>query len=510
LLQDLLPLVGPDRQFIRADARGLPLFFPVRKNLRRVEKLLRNMSVVAEIQSAIASRLVMPEFMLTSDASNANYASTMVAEGPAMRMFDRMQQDMIEDDLGVMEHVLESAVQGGRLPATTLALVEVRAVPPTLAVRDRLQEAQADQILVRNGAMSVETMAMRNGLSPEHEQQLIARRAAVREHNFNPEEPRDERGRWTTGGSDSTIGWGPTRARGAGQGGPAGNGDSSDEKRKRDALMQDILKGLAPAMPKTTDGNAGRADANSAIFGRRTFTMKDGTTHFEAQFAGFDANGRVLLKKDDGTIVAVDPEEFCDTDKQFLNDLGKLRDDKGFMAGMKAKPGNIHLDSSGIPADRRMAWEAQVIRDIGKLNELPSGKATIDGATQQGKDITIKPRPPRSDNYASGGTVYYDPGDVNGARALSGDERPPFIGLGQELYNAEVNLSPRDLTRAEKETGGLHASKRLRSEYNQAMDDPNQREELQKRYPESSTGYPGWGMKKVDDTVLGLDGQPLP
>src|SRR5690606_26217445 len=34
--------------------RGLPLYYPVRKNLRRIEKLLRNMSVVAEIQSAIA------------------------------------------------------------------------------------------------------------------------------------------------------------------------------------------------------------------------------------------------------------------------------------------------------------------------------------------------------------------------------------------------------------------------------------------------------------------------
>ena len=34
--------------------RGLPLFHPVRKNLRRAEKLLRNMSVVSEIQSAIA------------------------------------------------------------------------------------------------------------------------------------------------------------------------------------------------------------------------------------------------------------------------------------------------------------------------------------------------------------------------------------------------------------------------------------------------------------------------
>src|SRR5215210_3936871 len=34
--------------------RGIPLYTPVRKNLRRAERLLRNMSIVAEIQSAIA------------------------------------------------------------------------------------------------------------------------------------------------------------------------------------------------------------------------------------------------------------------------------------------------------------------------------------------------------------------------------------------------------------------------------------------------------------------------
>jgi hypothetical protein len=32
---------------------------------------------------------------------------------------------------------------------------------------------------VRNGAMSVQTMAMRNGLDPEQEQQLIHGQAAV-------------------------------------------------------------------------------------------------------------------------------------------------------------------------------------------------------------------------------------------------------------------------------------------------------------------------------------------
>jgi capsid protein len=233
--------------------RGLPLFYPVRKNLRRAEKLLRNMSVVSEIQSAIAiirkhsvatnagleqfvanqadlsvtsqatgrtshfrrfapgtildalsgteyefpaagidagryvavlqaelraiaSRLVMPEFMLSSDASNANYSSTMVAEGPAVKMFERLQYEMLEDDLDVMRRVVFHAVEAGRLPAEAITDVDIRGIPPTLAVRDRLKEAQADQILVRNGAMSVATMAMRNGLDPEHERQLIERK----------------------------------------------------------------------------------------------------------------------------------------------------------------------------------------------------------------------------------------------------------------------------------------------------------------------------------------------
>ncbi len=224
--------------------RGLPLFYPVRKNLRRAEKLLRNMSIVAEIQSAIAvirkhraattagleqfvasqadlsitsaasgrtshfqryapgtildavagteyefpaagidaaryvavlqaelraiaSRLVMPEFMLSSDASNANYSSAMVAEGPAVKMFERLQHDMLADDVELLWRVVHHAVDAGRLPADVLAAVEIRGIPPRLAVRDRLKDAQADQILVRNGAMSAATMAMRHGLGAE-------------------------------------------------------------------------------------------------------------------------------------------------------------------------------------------------------------------------------------------------------------------------------------------------------------------------------------------------------
>ncbi len=229
--------------------RGLPLFYPVQKNLRRAEKLLRNMSVVAGIQSAIAiirkhssgtrstvqqfvqsqaeasvggpsgraslfqryapgtildasagteyqfpaasidaaryvvvlqaelraiaARLVMPEFMLTSDASNANYASTMVAEGPAVRMFQRLQHEMIEDDLELFQRVIAAAIDAGRLPRDALRRVDIEGIPPSLAVRDRLREAQADQILVRLGAMSPQTLALRHGLDADKEQRLL-------------------------------------------------------------------------------------------------------------------------------------------------------------------------------------------------------------------------------------------------------------------------------------------------------------------------------------------------
>ncbi|MBQ9455411.1 MAG: phage portal protein [Thermoguttaceae bacterium] len=221
--------------------RGIPVFYPVRKNLHRAEKLLRNMSVVAEVQSAIAiirkhqtgsrlgienyaasgadlqtrnygsfsaqrsnfyrqytpgtildtsagveyqfpvaavdasryilvlqaelraiaSRLCMPEFMLTSDASNANYSSTMVAEGPSVRMFERLQREMIREDSRLMKRVLLNGVSAGKLPDEILTGVRIHIVPPKLSVRDRLEEVKADQILVELGAMTVDELRTR-------------------------------------------------------------------------------------------------------------------------------------------------------------------------------------------------------------------------------------------------------------------------------------------------------------------------------------------------------------
>src|SRR3954470_8937026 len=231
--------------------RGIPLYTPVRKNLRRAERLLRNMSIVAEIQSAIAlirkhrgasrsgieqfvatnadasvtsgasgrtrhfsqygpgtildapagmeydfparnldassfvavlqaelraiaARLVMPEFMFTSDASNANYASTLVAEGPAVKMFERLQAGMIEHDRAVMWLVIENAVAAGTLPRNVTEVIQLQITPPSLHVRDQLQQAQVDRIAFNHGVLSTQTWSQHLGLDYAQEQKNLA------------------------------------------------------------------------------------------------------------------------------------------------------------------------------------------------------------------------------------------------------------------------------------------------------------------------------------------------
>jgi len=233
--------------------RGLPLYFSVRKNLRRVEKLLRNMSAVAEIQSAIAlirkhrsalrsgveqfvsdgasvacatgsasagrtrhlsqygpgtildapsgleydfpaagvnasnfvtvlqaelraiaARLVMPEFMFTSDASNANYSSTLVAEGPAVKMFERLQSSLKNDDCRVLWRVIDNAAAAGRLPADIRRHVELQISLPSLHVREQLRECQIERIAYEKGILSPQTWSQRLGLDYDQEQKNFA------------------------------------------------------------------------------------------------------------------------------------------------------------------------------------------------------------------------------------------------------------------------------------------------------------------------------------------------
>jgi len=243
--------------------RGLPTMFPVRKNLDRAEKLLRNMTLMANVQStfalirkhkqysvqavqqfadaqmdfsysapatgrqqrftqlqpgsivdipegtdyefpagavnagafveilkaelrAIASRLGMPEYMLTADSGGANYASTLVAESPFVKLMERIQAYLGQlfgggvyrssrggRLVGVMWRVLRNAVVAGRLPREVLREVEIQAEGPSLVVRDKLQEAQKNQVLSMAGILSPQTWTQQETLDYDREQQNI-------------------------------------------------------------------------------------------------------------------------------------------------------------------------------------------------------------------------------------------------------------------------------------------------------------------------------------------------
>lgn len=131
---------------------------------------------VAAIQAelrAVAARVAMPEYMLSGDASNANYASTLVAEGPAVKMFERLQGEMIWYDTAILMRALEVAERAGRLPDGVSKQIVIDAEAPIVKSRDRLREAQADQILLTMGVISPQTVAARHGFDYRQERELM-------------------------------------------------------------------------------------------------------------------------------------------------------------------------------------------------------------------------------------------------------------------------------------------------------------------------------------------------
>jgi hypothetical protein len=246
----------------RTAKRGYPTLIPVRKNLQRADKLLRNMSTLAQVQAtfalirkhkqygasavaawqqgqadaalndpvsgrprflqrylpgtildvpentdyefpaahvpaesyvavlqaelrAVAARLVLPEYMLSSDASNANYASTLVAEAPAVKNFERLQRHFARafgdgryggpGRCGALWRVVEQAVAWGGLPRAVLERVALQVEAPSAVARDKGRETSRAEALNRAGVLSRSTWAKWEGLDPARERSQIER-----------------------------------------------------------------------------------------------------------------------------------------------------------------------------------------------------------------------------------------------------------------------------------------------------------------------------------------------
>jgi len=152
----------------------------------------------------IAAGSSLPEYMVTSDASNGSYASTMVAEGPAVMEFEDWQDFFGEAYKVMFERVIEDGISKGKIPKMESyterevqpdkSIKEVKITEPTstecsitfpdLVARDIKAETESYILQNNAGWMSNTTAQGRLDLDHEQEMDLMAKESE--------EDPEDE------------------------------------------------------------------------------------------------------------------------------------------------------------------------------------------------------------------------------------------------------------------------------------------------------------------------------
>jgi hypothetical protein len=85
----------------------------------------------------------------------------MVAEGPAVKRFERLQFETIAYDVEILHRALlvASEREGSNIPPNVLELIEIEVEPPSVKTRDRLQDVQADMILAGDNAQGIKVIS---------------------------------------------------------------------------------------------------------------------------------------------------------------------------------------------------------------------------------------------------------------------------------------------------------------------------------------------------------------
>lgn len=144
---------------------------------------------------AIGIRWSFPEYIISGDASNGNYASTLVAESPFVKAREADQQFYKRHFLSLLWKVVRIYVESSALErygihrdnyAQLLNLVRIECECPTVASRDPKVAVDSDKVLVDGGIMSKQTWAARNSLDYEKEQKLGALEKPPEPAPFSP------------------------------------------------------------------------------------------------------------------------------------------------------------------------------------------------------------------------------------------------------------------------------------------------------------------------------------
>lgn len=112
-----------------------------------------------------------PEWLVSSDASNNNYASSLTAESPFLRHCVRLQKLYEKAFRKVMLAAVNTAIKAGRLPPDAMEMLEIQCTTPTVETRDKNAEASSNATYVNLGVKSRQTVAQEIGLDWDNEVQ---------------------------------------------------------------------------------------------------------------------------------------------------------------------------------------------------------------------------------------------------------------------------------------------------------------------------------------------------
>lgn len=129
---------------------------------------------------AIGIRWCLPEYMISGDAGNANYASTLVAESPFTKAREADQRFYARRFERLLWKAVSLAVRHGALAkhgisaAKVESLLDIRVDVPAVAVRDRLQDAQVRKVELDAGVLSRRTWSAETGRDFDAEQRNLS------------------------------------------------------------------------------------------------------------------------------------------------------------------------------------------------------------------------------------------------------------------------------------------------------------------------------------------------
>jgi hypothetical protein len=136
--------------------------------------------VLQALWRCAAQRWSMPEYMVSSDASNANFSSTLVAGDPFVIYCEQQQAYFGTRFLRIFWKALHNAYIAGRFYAygvswsDILKVIDVKAVPPDVANRDKDKETARRSTLYQQRVISLKQWRQEEGYDPDEMEAQVA------------------------------------------------------------------------------------------------------------------------------------------------------------------------------------------------------------------------------------------------------------------------------------------------------------------------------------------------